>query len=317
MGEEPLEALARRFRMFADECRGVSPLYERLSLEISRDPEMLILAADAGSGPVPNLFFAAVHFLLLGGVRHPLVDFYPSVLGKVRRDDPYPAFRSFCGERATEIRRLISTRRVQTNEVRRSALLLPAFAIVARRTGKPLALVEIGASAGLNLLFDRYSYDYGEGRRLNAPDVPVEIFCELRGERTPPIPKRFPKVFSRLGVDLAPVDVRDPEAVSWLEALIWPEEYSERAPLLRRTIEVAGQDPPLLLAGDALDLLPGILAATPNDATPCVFHTFTVNQFSEEARGRLTEILSEQASGRHLFRISSSTILERITQVWT
>src|SRR5205085_6851526 len=94
-----------------------SPLYERLSGEVSKDAEMLALAAHATSQPVPNLFFGAVHFLLLRGVEHPLAAFYPTMTKTPRIDgDPYPAFRSFCIEHAEEIQSLLQSRRVQTNE---------------------------------------------------------------------------------------------------------------------------------------------------------------------------------------------------------
>jgi hypothetical protein len=148
----PLDSLSRRFQRFAVECRHhASPLYERLSVSVAADPEMLALAARAGSVPVPNLFFAAAHFLLLRGAEHPVSRFYPSLCEEPHpAENAYPAFRSSCLERQAGIRELISQRRVQTNEVRRCACLLPAFGIVSDQTeGRPLALVEVGASAGL------------------------------------------------------------------------------------------------------------------------------------------------------------------------
>lgn len=116
---------------------------------------------------MPNLFLAAVQHLLLKGTPHPLSEFYKSSDRTAdRAEDPNPKFRSFCLEHIEEIRRLISARSVQTNEVGRSALLLPAFVLVSRQAQRrPLHLVEIGASAGLNLLWDRYGYDYGDGQR--------------------------------------------------------------------------------------------------------------------------------------------------------
>jgi hypothetical protein len=213
---EPMqtETHAQRFERFAEqECRGVSPLYERLSLGIAADPELLALAAHAGAGqPAPNLLLAAVHFLLLKGARHALSAHYPSVRRPSARGapapldelgEPYPAFRSFCDEHAATLQHLISTRLVQTNEVRRSACLLPAFGLVARRGGdRPLALVEIGASAGLNLLWDRYGYDYGQGRRYGDPHSPVQISCTPRGTSLRPFPQKFPLVVFRARLTL-------------------------------------------------------------------------------------------------------------------
>ena len=306
-GEVPVnDALTRRFETFARrECRGSSALYERLSYGIAGDAEVLTLAAHCRPGqPAPNLFFGAVHFLLLGGLEHPLAAFYPSVTGDAGpTSDPYPAFRSFCLEQAASIRALVESRLVQTNEVRRSALLLPALTLVAERSGRPLALVEVGASAGLNLLPDRYGYSYGDGRRAGDPASPVQLACAVRGDRPPPIPARVPAIASRLGIDLNPVDVRDPDAVAWLRALIWPE-HAERAALLRRAMAVAAADPPPLLAGDALELLPRVLTQAPGDAALCVIHTHTLNQFPRAARDQLTTLLDGRGTRRDLYRIS-------------
>jgi hypothetical protein len=301
-----LEALAQRFERFARrECQA-SPLYERLSFGIAQDPELLGVAAQTQPGqPVPNLFLAAVHFLLLQGQQHPLAAFYPSLSPATPpAADPYPSFRSFCLEHREGILALISTRLVQTNEVNRCACLLPAFAVVAAHGhGRPLALVEIGASAGLNLLWDRYGYEYGTGRPYGEPRSPVQIGCTLRGHRLPPLPAALPPVATRLGIDLNPIDVCDPDAALWLRALVWPDEGG-RAELLQRALQLAQQDPPRLLAGNALERLPEALATIPDDQTLCVFHTHTMNQFPAEARDCLAALLTERAVARDLYRIS-------------
>jgi hypothetical protein len=307
-----LEFLAKQFEGFAEHTgRDASPLYERLSLAISTDAEMLALAAHAASGPVPNLFLGAVHFLLLREAESPLAAFYPSMTKMPRKDaDPYPAFRSFCFNHAEEIQHLLQTRRVQTNEVRRCALLLPAFGIVAEQVhDRSLALVEIGASAGLNLLWDRYGYDYGTGRKYGNRDSPVQLSCRLLGDRQPPLPESLPRVASRLGIDLQPVDVHDSTAIEWLRALIWPE-HSARLELLQRAVEVARQNTPgqaqgtVPTAGDALEVLPGSMASVPEETVLCIFHSFTINQFSSEGRKRLARLLDEYGMKRDLYCIS-------------
>jgi hypothetical protein len=246
-----LSALAQRFERFARRECHVSPLYERLSLGIAHDPELLDIAARAQPGqPVPNLFLAAVHFLLLRGVQHPLAAFYPSLSAITPPSaDPYPSFRAFCLEHRGQLLELISTRLVQTNEVRRCGCLLPAFAMVSSRTqGRPSALVEIGASAGLNLLWDRYGYDYGEDRRYGDPRSPVQIACMLHGERRPPLPAALPATGMRLGIDLHPIDICDPDAALWLRALVWPDERGGTE-LLQEALRIANQAPPRLIAG--------------------------------------------------------------------
>jgi hypothetical protein len=304
--DSQIETLSQRFERFARRECHVSPLYERLSLGLTHDLELLAIAAQAKPGqPVPNLYLAAVHFLLLSGVQHPLADFYPSLSPATRQAaDPYPSFRDFCLQHRENLLELISTRLVQTNEVRRCGCLLPAYTYTAQRaSGGPFALIEIGASAGLNLLWDRYGYDYGPGRHYGDPRALVQILCELRGDRQPPLPTVWPLVATRVGLDLNPIDVRDPDAALWLRALVWPDEGG-RAELLQQAMLVAQHDPPRLLAGNALDLLPEVLATVPKDQTLCVFHTHTINQFPPEARSRLAALLAEHAVGRDLYRIS-------------
>ena len=302
-----LDDLPQRFKRFAEqECRGSSSLYERLSLGIAADPEILGIASHARKGqPVPNLFLGATHLLLLKGARHPVSAFFPSVSNASAPDeDPYPYFREFCIQHGRQIIELISTRLVQTNVVRRCACLLPAFSIVAERTrGLPMSLVEIGTSAGLNLLWDRYGYDYGEGWRYGDASSVVQLTCDTRGVALPPISEPFPDIALRVGIDLNPIDLSDPEAILWLRALIWPE-HRGRVETLKAAIEIARRNPPKLLAGDALDLLSEILNSAPDDSALCVFHTHTVNQFSDEAKERLSAMLDKHGSERDLFVIS-------------
>ncbi len=301
------EVLAQHFKRFAFHISlQASPLYERLSEAVAADPDLLALASHVRRGqPVPNLFFAAIHFLLLKGVQHPLAAFYPGVSTTIDcNTDPYPVFRSFCLEYREEIKQILATRLVQTNEVGRCACLLPAFALAASYAqGQPLSLVEIGTSAGLNLLWDRYGYDYGEDRRYGVLTSPVQIACTLRGDHLPPLPAILPKVAWRMGIDLHPINVSDPEERLWLRALVWPEN-TERAERLQEALHLIEQDPPSILAGDALTLLPSVLATVPPETTLCVFHSFTVNQFSQEARAQLNQILTEWAAKRPLFRVS-------------
>jgi hypothetical protein len=306
-----LEALSRRFRTFAEtECRDSSPLYEHLSRGIAADEEMLRVAAHCLPGqPAPNLFFAAVHFLLLREVSHPLAACYPDLSeSMVRAGLSYAPFRAFCLSRREEIIDIISTRRVQTNEVRRCSYLYPAFSLIAELArGRALALVDVGTSAGLNLLWDRYGYRYcRNSETLLVGDVgsQVQIECSLRGENVPAFPGAFPPVASRVGIDLDLVDVSDADDALWLRALIWLE-HTERVRLLRSAIPIFQRSPPDLRCGDATVLLPDVLNAAPAEAAVVVFHTHTVNQFSLEARERLSAIIAEVGAERELYRLAN------------
>jgi hypothetical protein len=298
--------LSQVFERFAEEeFHNSSPLYEELSLAIAKDPEILSLAAHSRTGErVPNLFFAAVHFLVLKDAQHPLSLWYRTLSGsRVPDDDLYSCFRSFCFEHHEEVRQLISTRRVQTNEVSRSACLLPAFALVSQKSkGRPLYLVDIGASAGLNLFWDHYAYHYGESLCCGDMNSPVQIHCALRGNALPRAFKAFPKITARTGIDLNPIDVRQTEQVLWLRALIWPE-HDERARLLRRAIGILQKNPPTLIRGDGAESLPAVMLDVCDDSVLCIIRIFT--QLPHASRHRLSLFISEYGAKRDVFLISA------------
>ena len=298
--------LAEVFERFAtDEIRNSSPLYQQLSLAIAKDPEMLALVAHCREGErVPNLFFAAVHYLLLNGAKHPLYLCYKSIAGsRVKAEDPYPIFRSFCLDYGDEIRKLIATRTVQTNEVTRCATLMPAFVLVSHKSqGRPLYLVDIGASAGLNLLWDRYGYEYGAGLRCGDINSPVQIKCAVTRTGVPPLSNTFPKISARVGIDINPIDVRDPEAVLWLRALIWPE-HEKRAELLERAVQIVRRDPPTVIRGDGVEVFSDIIGAVPDDSVLCMMRIFT--PLPAVSRNRLSSLISEYGTKRDIFLISA------------
>ena len=300
--------LAERFRRFAElEAEGSSPLYARLARGVAEDAALLdVVAASAPpSQPAPNLLFGAVHHLLLRGVAHPLRRHYRSVVGGAELDegDPMPAFHDFCLTHRDELEALLATRLVQTNEVGRAASLLPGFQVVAERAGeRPLALIEVGCSAGLLLVWDRFRYDYA-GFEVGPPSSPLTLAPRLEGEHLPPVSDPLPAVASKVGIDLNPLDVTQAEDRDWLRALVWPEQ-TERAARLDAAIELFAADPVPLLRGNAVELLPRALEEAPPDATICVFHCHTLNQFPREASDRLRALLREQGRTRTVYRIA-------------
>ncbi len=274
-----------------DAKRTGSALYARLSAGIGADEDLKALAARAKPGqPHANLILGAVHFLILRGARHPLTRFYPTAGGTVAADaeDPMPDFRGFVAAHRSEIERLIETRVTNTNEVGRSALLHPGFRVIARQAGAPLSPIEIGPSAGLNLIWDRYGVRYSRdgvvAAAVNA-GAPLVVDCEVRGEAVPPV-EPMPHVGSRVGLELNPVDLSNADDRDWLRALIWPDQVSRLA-RLDRAIDLFRVETPPILAGDALALLPDALARVPRDSTPVVYHTIAVYQFSRDMREAL------------------------------
>jgi hypothetical protein len=300
-----LTALAAQFRRFAElECEA-SPLYREITSRAAEDEAVLSLAAEGSSTPLTNLLLAAVHYLVLKDPGQPLGRFYPSVGGSAADlAGAYAAFRVFALDHAGPVRALLTTRRVQTNEVARAAVLLPGFGLIAgREPGRPLALVEVGTSAGLLLHWDRYAYDYGDGVIHGAPDSPLTLRCDARGAARPPVPQVLPAIVARIGLDLNPIDVRDPEQALWLRALVWPDQ-TDRAARLEQAIAIAAQAPPTLIRGDGTATLPAAVAGLPEGAIPCVLACFTLNQFDAPAREAFFRLLAEQSRGRSLYFLS-------------
>lgn len=233
-----LDDLAYQFEYFGEvECPQLDAhLYRALCRGIQHDRELLAMAARAPvTQPPPNLLFAAAHYLLLAGEEHALRAWYPDLAPDSSRgavgspDSAFDPFRAFCLAHRTRIEGLIETRLTQTNVVQRCSALLPAFARVSQEgevAGEdpaPLALIEIGPSAGLNLFWDRFHYRYDDGATWGASESRVVVECALRGKvGLPPLPAEIPVAWRR-GVDLHPVDIRDPDAVLWLRALVWPD----------------------------------------------------------------------------------------------
>ena len=134
-------------------------------------------------------------------------------------------------------------------------------------------LIEVGASAGLILCFDRYGYTVG-GRSSGDPASPVELVADHYGTAALPDLDVLPGIAGVLGVDLNPIDVLDPDARHWLEALVWPENHDQRA-LLAAALDLAAADPPLIHRGDAIDVLPRMAATIPAGEPRVVFHSAT------------------------------------------
>jgi hypothetical protein len=282
-----------------------SPLYEELGYGVARDPDLLRLAAETRPyQPAPNMLFAAVHYLLLGGAQHELREHYPSLANSAAPGGPaFPKFRDFCLAHREAIVPLLKTRRTQTCVLRRCACLLPGFARVLSEVPGRLAMLEIGPSAGLNLLWDHYRYDYGGGLRWGDPQSEVVLDTERRGHvPLPDLPGSF-EVAWRMGVDLGPINVNDEDQVRWLRALIFPE-HVERHGQLAAAIRVARAQPPRLVKGDAAEHLPGLLSDAPLEATLVVFATHTLAQFPQDRLVTTLKSLQRHGELRPLFFLS-------------
>lgn len=272
-----------------------SPLYQHLATEISKDPDVgSILEAAPVTQRLGVLLLAAVHYLLMTGVPHELATHYES-LGGDNDADPYPAFRDFCLSHRGELEHLCATRSVQTNEVRRSGYLMPAIA----RIGHPVHLLECGASAGLNLIFDRYFFDYGAHGTTGDRGSAVHIAPEVHGEFTAP---SMPAILDRSGLDPNPLDVRDDDTVMWLRACIWPEQHERRA-LLDAAVAVARADPPRIHGGFAHKDLVATARSLP-DGPLCIVHSVMLPYLTPEQREQFREQLALVGAERELTIVS-------------
>lgn len=233
------------YRSFGElEAGGESAIYEEWALGVADDPELIALIDGLPlQKRQPNLIFACAR--LLGAP-----------------EGSYAPFRRWLVAHFVAVAAEAMVRSTQTNEARRSASLLPALALIPG----PLALLEVGASAGLCLYPDRYSYRYDGCARIDPVDGPSSVLLESTTTGAVPVPTAVPTIVWRAGIDLRPLDVRSADDRLWLQTLVWPEQQ-ERRDRLRAAIEIVRADPPRLVQGDATASLAGLAAQAPPDAT--------------------------------------------------
>jgi hypothetical protein len=297
--------LAQVYQRFAEvDAAATSPLYERITAALSESGEALraIEAAPARKRH-PTVILAALHDLALAGRAPALAAAYAAADG-----DAAAAAAIDTLLRMTEAVVATAVRRPpRTDETGRYAVLHPAIAEATRRAGaNAVGLIDVGCSAGLNLNVDRVGITYSDGQSLGDPSSPVQLTPSVVGDR--PIPARaMPEVVARIGVDLDPVDVTDPDDARWLRACLWPDQ-PERAALLDAELALAASAPPLLLRGDAVEMLPGAFARVPADALPVVTTTWALSSFPLESRLRFLQRLDAAATGRAVAWVSAEGV---------
>ncbi len=302
---------------FAGECeRANAPLYAQIIRGVMGDPDLKEFASHVKKGqPQANMLLASVHLLLLRGAQDDLRRFYPNLNGgrRIEGEDPFPHFKDFVEAHRAELAPLIVTGVTNTNEVARCSTLHAGFRAVARQAGKPLNLIEIGPSAGLNLIWDKYRVRYrhdGKTFEVGAPEPALTIDCELRGGAMPPLGPT-PKVASRVGLELNPVDLGNPDSRDWLRALVWPDQV-ERFQRLEKVIEIFRREKVEIRSGDALALLSDTIARIPESEAVCVYHTYVTYQFSDAMRETLNDILTVAGLRRPLWRLSAEGSLASV-----
>jgi hypothetical protein len=295
--------LRLQFSNFNADGSGTSPVYARIATIIGRHNEILDLFEQTPpERRRPVSLFAAVHYLILSGEQHPLADIYEAPEARGALDRAAPEFVDFCEEFSEEIVKIMRDRTVQTNEVNRCVGLLPALMIAHRSAHRPLGLVELGASAGLNMLFDRYRYDYSGGPVIGPPGATVRLSTQVRN-RMPKLDAAAPPVDYRVGVDLEPVEVADEDQERWLRACIWVGEVA-REQRFEAAWNLAQREWPDVVEGDAVDKLEDLVDAVPDHLELCVTHSWMMGWMGREQREKLAERIAHIGRGRPVWWVS-------------
>jgi hypothetical protein len=297
--------LAQVYRHFGEvDAAGTSPLYERVAVALSESGAALraIEAAPARSRH-PTVILAALHDLALAGRAPALAAAYAAADGDAAAGAAIDTLLRMTDSVVT----IAARRPTRTGETGRCAVLYPAIAEAARRAGtNAVGLIDVGCSAGLNLNVDRVGISYSNGPSLGDPSSPVQLSSSVVGDR--PLPTRaMPEVVARVGVDLDPVDVTDADDARWLRACLWPGQ-PERVARLEAEMALAVTAPPLLLRGNAVEVLPDALTRVPADALPVVITTWALSRFPLESRLRFLDHLGEAAAGRAVAWVSAEGV---------
>jgi hypothetical protein len=258
------------YEWFATEAEASSPAWARVARQVASTPSIAYLLDTLPAvARQPNLFFGALKFL--GG---PL--------------DADTSLPDWVADHWPQIERLATTRFTQTNEVGRCAVIAPVLASLPQ----PIALIEVGMSAGLGLFPDLYGYRWtlDDGSVVTAGSLgEVTIECRVSGAG---LPLALPDIVWRAGIDRNPLDPADHDDAAWLRALVWPGEEAREQRLAAALRAVAGHDA-LQVAGDITEALAGVVAAAPRGATVVVVHSATLAYLPRDARERHLALLSE------------------------
>jgi hypothetical protein len=292
--------LAQRYRRFGEVDARASPLSQRVALALSGSEDALrAIGAAPPRKRHPRLILAALHDLALAGRAPALAAAYAAGDGDAAAR---AAIDTLLGM-TDPVAEIAARRRLRAGETGHCAVLYPAIAEAARRAGADATgLIDVGCAAALNLNVDRVGITYGDGRTLGDPSSPVQLSSTVVGDD--PVPDRaMPEVAARVGVDLGPIDVTDPDDARWLRACLPPDRPEELA-RLDAEMALAATAPPLLLGGDPVEVLPRALARVPAGALPVVTTTWALSRMPLEGRRRFLQRLREAAAGRAVAWVS-------------
>jgi len=300
------QRLAQMFLAFDHDDGARVPLYGRICREMAADRELLTIMEAAPVGQRrPVLFLAALNREIIRHGHDDAARWFPSVTASaVPSGDPWPSIEAFIRSHRSELEATMSTRSTQTNEPNRSALWWPAVrAGCLDVSGQPTALVELGCSAGLNLRFDSYRYDFGDGIERGHTNSRVALSCDLR-RGDPPLDAPLPAITQRIGVDLEPVSSNDLDALEWLRACIWAEQIERRNRFDAAVMEF-GDEQPTMIRGDAVDEIADVIEDLPADHHVVIIHSWFLTYLHRDRRLALDSIIDHHGSDRTITLISA------------
>jgi hypothetical protein len=295
-----VELTQQAFREESDYLRISSPLFSALAHSCAEDDDVAGLVSAARPGQPIVLLLCVVQYLLFRSPQEKLAGYFPSLTATpAPANEAFPAFREFCLDRRTEVMDLLARRTVNTNLVEKASSLLPGVRHVSRIAGEPLTLLEICCSAGMNLMFDEYHYDYGPFGQVGAESSPVRLQCKVVGGGRPPV-DAIPRIAQKVGVDLVKMDATSPLDRLWMEAVLYPEWTVERE-RLRAALSIRMRRNVRTLIGDALEVVPPLLEELPGSL--CVLLSYCLGQWSTAAKAELDDLLRRASRQRDIHRL--------------
>jgi hypothetical protein len=301
-----LDFLKERFQAFAEtECKGNSALYYELSIQIANDPELLEIAASAREGqPLPNIFFGAIHYLLLKNQDAHLAKYYPSIQREAVTKIPFDLFRAFCLDNKIGIEKIISTRIVQTNVISRCSYLMPIFSKIIAEENNPTTIMDIGTSAGLTLNFDKYEYWYNGQKVFGESNVLVKSTTVESS-----IPKIYPisQPIQKIGIDQHLIDPTDKDEILWLKALVWPDQV-ERFVALDEALKLSDLKSIKFIQGDTIVDFEQEILKVDRGRSLIIYATHVLYQFTQGQRDVFYDMLERIGQTRDFYFLSVESI---------
>ena len=301
------EKTQKIFTQYGADIGESSEIYAYLATNVSKEQKLLEMVTknNKNNQLPPLILFGPVHYLLLKGYDHPLKNYYPTITGTPVTDYNgfYELFQDFCQKNSQEIIQLMQTKIIQTNEVRRSTVLLTGFNWIINREKKSnLSLIEIGCSAGLNLYWDKYCYKYEE-KSIGINPCNFILDIQVKGDFRPDLDLKSVQIIDRFGIDLNPLDLKNEEDGLWLQALIWPEQL-KRLHNLQKAIKISGNELKTLFKGNAALELPKIINKTNKESILVIYQSFAFYLFSDKDKQTIQDYLIEYSKNRQIYLLS-------------